>query len=276
MQATMKISAVQLNSGSDIDKNLETVAALVGACVERDRPHLIALPEYFSFLSGNPTAMQEAARVLGGIDIARYLGLLAKNNRVAIHAGSSLVEENGRVFNQSFVFNNEGEAVATYRKVHLFDTVLPGGTKMFESDFIARGDRSVTYDMGAFRFGCSICFDIRYPEHYSRLVDAGAKVLFVPSAFTHATGADHWEVLLRARAIETQCYVVAPAQVFTFSDGKYTSWGHSMIVDPWGAIVAQMSDEVGFMTTAVSQSVIDRVRARIPVQANRYWKNNNG
>lgn len=267
----MKISAIQLNSGGDIQLNLENVARLVSSCASSDSPDLIALPEYFSFLSGNPAEMQDAARNLGGMDIPGFLGSLARDNDVSIHAGSSLVEEDGKFFNQSFIYNQSGELIATYRKVHLFDTVLPGGKKMYESDFIDRGHQLTTYDKGDFRFGCSICFDIRYPEHYARLVKLGANVLLIPSAFTYATGAEHWEVLLRARAIESQCYVVAPAQVLSFSDGKYMSWGHSMIVDPWGTIVAQASEEVGYTTATISIATVDRVRKRIPVQANRYW-----
>lgn len=268
----MKISVVQMNSGNDIEKNLATTASLMERCASEDNAELVALPEFFSFLSGNPTEMAEAGKALLKLDMSKFLSGLAKRCNVAVHAGSSLIEEDGKLFNQSFAFDRQGRLLETYRKLHLFDIVLDNGAKMFESDFISRGDELKSYDYNSFNFGCSICFDVRYPELYARLVDKGADVLFCPAAFTYATGAEHWEVLLRARAIETQCYVVAPAQIFSFSAGKHTSWGHSMIIDPWGTIIAQASEEEGFTTATISRKIIDKVRARIPVQFNRYWR----
>jgi len=268
----MKIAIVQMNSGDDIASNLEKTARLALACVDQDRPDLIALPEYFSFIAASPDALRSGAKQLVTSEVEGFLAGLARELGVAIHAGSSLFLDGDKVFNQSQVFDREGNRIATYRKIHLFDTVLPGGKRLFESDTISRGEELALYEIAGMRFGCSICFDLRFPEHYARLVARGAKALFVPSAFTHATGADHWEVLLRARAIETQCYVVAPAQVFSFGGGQYASWGHAMIVDPWGTVIAQVSNQEGFATATLSNDFVEAVRARIPMERNRYWK----
>jgi len=268
----MKVSVIQMNSGEEIALNLDTAARLASECAEQDRPDLIALPEYFSFIAASPDALRRGAKQLLTSEVEGFLAGLARELGVAIRAGSSLLLDGDKVFNQSQVFDREGNRIATYRKIHLFDTVLPGGKRLFESDTISRGEELALYDIAGTRFGCSICFDLRFPEHYARLVARGAKALLVPSAFTHATGADHWEVLLRARAIETQCYVIAPAQVFSFGGGQYANWGHSMIVDPWGAVVAQVSNHEGFATATLSEDFVEAARARIPMERNRYWK----
>lgn len=267
----MKTSLIQMNSGSDIERNLNVAEKLISACCESDHPELVALPEFFSFLSGNPLEMREAGEVLTRMDIPAYLSRIAARNSVAIHAGSSLIVEGEKLFNQSITVNSEGDVIASYRKIHLFDIVLPDGKTMFESDFISRGTCLSSFELGGFNFGASICFDVRYPELYARLIERGANALLVPAAFTYATGSAHWEILLRARAIETQSYVLAPAQVFSFSDGKYANWGHSMIIDPWGSVVAQMSEAEGFVTANLSLDLVQQVRSKIPVPHNRYW-----
>ena len=268
----MKVSIVQMNSGDDITQNLALAQRLIGDCVRSERPDFVALPEYFSFISGVPAEMRAGAGRLAELDIPGFLAGLAREYSITLHGGTSLVLENGQLFNQSYVYDASGSLLCTYRKIHLFDTVMPNGVRMFESDIISRGNCLAAFNSGGFSFGCSICFDVRFPELYARLVEKGAQCLLVPSAFTFATGADHWEILLRARAIETQCYVLAPAQVFSFSDGKYVNWGHSMIIDPWGAVVAQISAQEGFASANLSASVIDNVRNRLPVQTNRFWK----
>src|SRR5512139_2792298 len=213
----MKVSVIQMNSSDDIARNLATAERLVDACVAADRPQLVALPEYFSCIAATPDAMRAGASRLAEHDIPGFLARLARRHGITVHAVSSLVLDGDRLYNESMVYDGD-TCLARYRKIHLFDTVLPNGARLFESDTVSRGDDIALYDSGGFRFGCSICFDIRFPELYARLVAAGAQVLLAPSAFTFATGADHWEVLLRARAIETQCYVLAPAQVFAFGD----------------------------------------------------------
>lgn len=272
----MRVSIIQMNSTDDVDRNLATVERLVSACVASDRPELIALPEYFSCLVASPDEMRAGARRLAERDVPRFLADLARRHRICVHGGSSLVLEGDRLYNESTIVSADGALLGTYRKIHLFDTTLPDGTRLFESDTICRGERTALFDCGDIRFGCSICFDLRFPELYARLAAQGAQCLLVPSAFTFPTGADHWEILLRARAIETQCYVMAPAQVFAFGGGKYACWGHAMIVDPWGAVVAQVSAQEGFASADLAPQLIAAVRRRLPVSDNRFWSAPNG
>lgn len=267
----MKISIVQLNSGDQIQKNLDRITELVTAAVSRDEPNLVVLPEYCTLLSMNPAKMREGGAAFASGEIARFFSELAKTLDVFIHAGSCLELHDDRLYNTAITFNPAGEQIAKYRKIHLFDSVLPNGQRMYESDIVTRGCELSTYPVGDVVVGTSICFDLRFPEMYQRLVNLGSQVLLVPSAFTFATGSAHWEVLLRARAIETQCYVVAPGQVFAFDDGKYACWGHSLVVDPWGAVVAQVSDQEGFTTTTIDTAFLESVRARIPMNANRWF-----
>ena len=267
----MKASVIQMNSSDDVARNVDTAARLVEACMNSDNPDMVALPEYFSCIAAGQEQMRAGAERVASHDIPGFLADMARRHGITVHAGSSLSLQDGRIFNESLVFGPDGECVARYRKIHLFDTVLPDGSRIFESDTVCRGDSISLYDCCGLRFGASICFDIRFPELYARLVARGAQVLLAPSAFTFATGADHWEILLRARAIETQCYMLAPAQIFSFGGGKYQNWGHSMIIDPWGTIVAQASMQEGFASAVLHPSLVSSVRARLPVATNRYW-----
>jgi nitrilase len=189
---------------------------------------------------------------------------LAKELGVTIHAGSIVEKHGNSFFNTTIVFGPDGSDIARYRKIHLFDVDVPGGASYRESDSVARGDSITTYKAGNVTVGCGICYDLRFPELFRALSDQGAEIIVLPAAFTLMTGKDHWEVLLRARAIETQCYIVAPAQIFSHGAGK-ACFGHSMIIDPWGQVIAMVPDEVGVATATIDLKRLASVRSKLPV-----------
>ena len=173
-------------------------------------------------------------------------------------------EGESRVFNTSVHLGSDGEVRATYRKIHLFDVELSDGTSLKESEKVAPGEEVVTTETAFGTLGLSICYDVRFPELYRKLVDRGAIALSVPAAFTLQTGKDHWHVLLQARAIESQSYVLAPAQ-YGKPYGNRLSYGHALICDPWGCVVAQCSGEgEGFVSAPIDRAVVDRYREQLP------------
>jgi predicted amidohydrolase len=173
-----------------------------------------------------------------------------------------------RPFNTALVLGPDGKQLASYRKIHLFDVALQDGTSLSESSGTSAGRALVTFDIGRFRIGLSICYDLRFPELYRGLVSQGANVLLVPAAFTLHTGKDHWHPLLRARAIESQAYVVAAAQWGKHPRGR-TTYGHSLVVDPWGTVVAEASDRVGVTCATLDLAYLEQVRAAVPCLGNR-------
>jgi predicted amidohydrolase len=261
----MKIAQIQMNTQEDKAINLKMAEELITAAVETERPDLITLPENFACLSGSPGDQQASGEPFPDGPTFRKMAGLAQRHRVIIHAGSCVEKDGGQFYNTTAVFGADGRVLARYRKIHLFDVVVPGGIRYLESQTVARGSEIVTYRAGDFVVGCSICYDIRFPEIYRKLRDAGSDIIMIPAAFTLQTGKDHWEVLVRARAIETQTYVLATAQVGTHAVGKKACWGHTMAVDPWGHIIAQASDRVGYITARLDKSYIAEVRQHIPV-----------
>lgn len=259
----MKITLVQMNSQADIERNMQVAAESVRRASEDDNADLVVLPEYFAFLDDDPIKRQESGAAFA--EIGQRLSEIARNNGVTLHAGSLVEPRDGRFYNTTLVFDASGSEIARYSKIHLFDVDSPDGTAHRESDFVTGGRDVVTYKVGPLTLGCAICYDIRFPELFRKLRDQGADVIVVPAAFTLATGKDHWEVLVRARAIETQTYILAPGQVDRFADGRRQSWGHSMVVDPWGHMIAQASDGVGTISARIDQNYIGKVRAAIPV-----------
>lgn len=259
----MKITLVQMNSQDDIEENMKVVAEGVRRASADDNADLVVLPEYFAYLDDDPIRRQASGAAFA--EIAQRLSELARRHGVALHAGSLVEPRHERFYNTTLVFDASGAEIARYSKIHLFDVDSPDGTAHRESDFVTGGRDVVTYKIGALTIGCAICYDIRFPELFRKLRDQGADIIMVPAAFTLATGKDHWEVLVRARAIETQTYIVAPGQVDRFADGRRQSWGHSMVVDPWGHLIAQASDGVGTISARIDQSYIAKVRAAIPV-----------
>jgi deaminated glutathione amidase len=235
--ATMTVAAVQMSSGSDVAANLASAEALIDEATGRGATY-VQLPEYFNFL-GPAARYGEVAEAIPG-PTTRHFGEIARARGVTIHLGSMLERSPGHAkpFNTSVILDARGEVAAAYRKVHLFDVDVPDEINFRESDAIAAGDELVVVPLEGLQLGLSVCFDLRFAELYRTLAQGGATVLAIPSAFNARTGAVHWEVLVRARAIENHAYVVAAAQVGTTTEGIAT-YGHALIVGPWGEVLAQ-------------------------------------
>ena len=273
----MKISVIQTNSVHDKARNIGQVKTLIEAAVAADRPDVVVLPEVWNYRGGSTADKLANADEIPGGAAYEALQMLARTHKVWVHGGS-LVEKipgGAQVYNTTCVFNREGREVARYRKIHMFDITAPDGTPYNESASVKAGDEVVLYDLEGLKVGCSICYDMRFAELYITLAQRGADVIMVPASFTLQTGKDHWDLLLRARAVETQCYVVAPGQYGPYVDGKggtRLSYGHSLIADPWGHIVAKVSDGIGFASANIDPAQIKRVRQLIPMNAHRRLK----
>ena len=272
----MRISVIQMNQGSDKAANLAAAERLIEAAVAADRPGLVSLPETWTNLGGGRDSRRAAAEVLpapGGSGGPAYelLRGLARRHGIHVHGGS-LIEDGGeKLFNTTLVFDPAGQEIARYRKIHLFDITGPDGTGYRESALYGAGDALVLFEAGGIRFGCTICYDIRFPEHYLALRRAGAEAILVPSNFTLQTGKDHWDVLLRARAIETQCWIIAAASYGQYEErgAQRSVYGHSLIVDPWGHVLAKASDGTGWASARLDPSLLARVRRDMPVLEHR-------
>jgi len=256
-----------MNSRENKAENLEQARRLIETAVTEDRPDMIVLPEMFTCLANEDTERRKAAEQVPGGDAWTMLRDLAARHRVIIHGGSILEQTDGdKIFNTTCVFDRDGREIAQYRKIHLFDVETPDGKSYRESNTFARGTDVVTYQAEGHRVGASICYDLRFPELYQELVRRGSEIIMVPAAFTTQTGKDHWEILLRARAIETGSYVIAAAQCGAYAGDTRLSYGHSMIVNPWGHIVAQAPDKVGIVSAQLDFAYQREVRQMIPVQ----------
>jgi predicted amidohydrolase len=266
----MRAAAIQLNSTADKGRNLESAERLVRAAAA-DGADLVVLPEKWNVL-GDAEVLREGAEPLGGPTLSAA-GSWARELGIHLVAGSipERVEGNQKLFNTSALIGPDGEPHARYRKIHMFDVDV-GGVAYRESENEEPGDEIVAAALGdslpGVTLGMTVCYDLRFPELYRILAVRGATVLTVPSAFTFETGKDHWEILLRARAIENQAFVVAPNQVGE-APPHYRSYGHSMIVDPWGVVLAEAADGECFVAADLDLQVEDRVRAKLPSLANR-------
>ena len=269
---TLRVAAVQLQSQDDVAQNLDECRRLVGAA-GKDGAKLVVLPENFGYFGADETKHRIAERLEGPRGpIQTALSEMARSAQVFLVAGGfpEASTDSTRPFNSALVFRPDGALLDRYRKIHLFDVALQDGTSLSESSGTTGGaaDALVCFDIGGFRVGLSICYDLRFPELYRALVSRGANVLLVPAAFTSHTGKDHWHPLLRARAIESQAYVIAAAQWGKHPRGR-TTYGHSLVVDPWGAVIAEASDQVGFVSATLDLAYLARVRAAIPCLNNR-------
>ncbi len=263
-------ACIQLRSTSDVRRNLRTAEALIRRAAGYGAA-LIATPEATTYLGPHERKVALAEPVDGPTH--RRLGDLAAELGVHLLIGSGAepaAGEGGRCHNTSMLFGPDGGLIASYRKLHLFDVDVPGGVRFSESATCAPGDRIVVAETTLGRLGLSICYDLRFPELYRQLVERGAELIAVPSAFTLMTGKDHWHALLRARAIEAQCYVLAPGQWGAHDDGGLRrSYGHSLIVDPWGTVVAQCSDGEGLCLAEIDLERVREVRRGIPLREHR-------
>jgi predicted amidohydrolase len=266
----MRAAICQLNAGvDDVDANVANAERLVGEAADGGAD-LAVLPELFAYY-GSQRRMREVAEPLGG-PITGRLAALARERSIWVLGGSVCEAVEGRVYNTSFLFDRDGEAVARYRKIHLYDAELPGQRPIRESALFASGEEVVTRDVDGLRLGMSICYDLRFPELYRGLMTSGAVIVAVPSAFQAITGAAHWETLLRARAIEEQCYVLAAAQWGPWGppEAGHRTYGNAMIVDPWGAIVVRAPDEGdGVWFAELDPDEVRAVRTRLPALSHR-------
>jgi len=265
----MRVTLVQNNPQNNSEESLKTIREIVLRAAEAGTD-FIALPEYYAFMGSTIEEHRDAGRQFDQIN--ETMANLAREAGVAIHAGSLAEFRNGKTYNTTVVHGTDGAEIARYSKMHMFDIELPNGDVIRESDIICRGDKVVSYDLNGWRIGCTICYDLRFPELFRALRDQGADLILVPSAFMLDTGRDHWEVLLRARAIETGCYVAAPAQVFSHANGHRTCFGHSLAADPWGHVIAQASDRVGSVTAELDKAYMETVRMRVPVHNHHVLK----
>lgn len=262
----MLVAAVQMNVGDCKEENLSLALRLIDEAASRGA-QLLVLPEYVTY-RGPESRYAEVAETIPG-PTSRLLAAKAREHGMFIHGGS-LIEpgpREGRYYNASYLLDPTGSVHAVYRKVHLFDVDVAGEVEKRESEFIAPGDVLVAAELPEFVLGMSICFDLRFPEVYRALAGTGALVMAVPAAFAQATGRAHWEILLRARAIENHAYVVAAAQWGVC--GGSPMHGHSMIVDPWGAVLTEALDGDVVIIAQVDGDEAERRRDQVPVLANR-------
>jgi predicted amidohydrolase len=258
-------AAIQMASGADRDANLARAETLVRDAAALGA-RLAVLPEVFAWRGSRADEAGIAETIPG--PTADRLADLARRLGVWLCAGSLLERggDEGRAYNTSCLFDPRGALVAVYRKIHLFDVELPGAVSVRESATRAPGADVVTAETELGVLGLSVCYDLRFPELYRRLVRRGAEVLLVPSAFTFPTGAAHWEVLCRARAIENQCWLIAPDQAGTSPHG-FRDWGDSLIVDPWGRVRARGGEGDGVVLAEIDRGYLARVRTELPCLA---------
>lgn len=262
-------AVLQLNSGADAAANWSAAAGLVRRAAGYGA-RLVATPENTNFLGLHADKVRRAEPLEG--PTCRRFAALAAECRVHLLLGSfnERSPDPERCFNTSVLFGPDGARLGVYRKVHLFDVALANGYAFAESDTVRAGDAAVAVETPLACLGLSICYDLRFPELYRVLVDRGAQVLCVPSAFTLATGRDHWEPLLRARAIENQCYLLAPAQWGRHDDqGLRESYGHAAIVDPWGQVLATAADGPGLALAEIDLARVAAARTRVPSLTHR-------
>jgi nitrilase len=268
----MLAACIQLTSRNDVDANLATCARLLRQARQRGA-ELAVLPENFAFMGmkeHDKFAVAESLNDAPGKIQSALLALARETGLWIIGGGlpERVEQEAGFVHNTLIACSPAGDLAARYRKVHLFDVDIPGGAQFKESGSVAPGTDAVTLETPWGKIGLTICYDLRFPELYRRLTRAGARILVVPAAFTLHTGKDHWKPLLQARAIENQCFVLAPGQYGKAFEGR-VSWGHSMIIDPWGTVLAEAPDRECAILAELDFEHQDKIRRELPVLAHQ-------
>jgi predicted amidohydrolase len=265
----MRVAAIQMVSAIAREANLARAHDLLAEAAAAGA-ELAVLPEYFCMMGARDTDKLGLRETAGAGTVQGFLADAAREFGLWIVGGTLPIESTDaeHVFNSSLAFSPEGQCVARYDKIHLF--FFDNGTERYdERRVIAPGHEPVVFELPSrdghsWRVGMSVCYDLRFPELYRALAKQGADLMLVPSAFTRTTGAAHWEVLLRARAIENLAWVVAPAQGGTHENGRHT-WGQSLVVDPWGTVVAQQASEEGVVLFDIDAAQVARTRAQLPV-----------
>ncbi|MCP5004650.1 MAG: carbon-nitrogen hydrolase family protein [Planctomycetes bacterium] len=257
-----KVAAIQFCASEDKKENLALISRFIHSATERE-VDIVVLPEVFN-CCGRTEVMLENAEQIPGYT-TDFLSDMAKRTGISIVCGSIFEKaEKNKAFNTSVIVGSDGEILAKYRKIHLFDVDIRGRVRHKESDHVTGGDEIVSLKMDNFDAGLVICYDLRFCEIFRTLALRGAKIMFLPAAFTLATGKYHWEPLIKARAIENQVFIVAANQIGT-SPNDITCYGKSMIVDPWGRVLAKAADNENIISAEIDFSVLDTVRTEIPV-----------
>lgn len=266
------VAALQMSSGPNVGANLIEAARLIDQAADAGAG-LIVLPENFSSMPLKEEDRLEIAESDGQGAVQDFLSSKARQHRAWIVGGTipMLADENGKTRASSLLFNDRGDRVARYDKIHLFDVELENGEQYNESGYIEAGSQIVVADTPFGRMGLSVCYDLRFPELYRSLLDQGAEILAVPSAFTEITGRAHWEILVRARAVENLAYVIAPGQGGYHVNGRET-YGDSMIVDPWGQILDRLPRGSGVVLAELNRKRLEAVRTSLPSIYHRQLK----
>ena len=262
----MKFTAacIQLNSQNHMDENIQSACRLIREAAEKGAD-LIATPENVEFISKNEEDLFASVQPEENHPALTAFCKLAQELEKFLLIGSLSVKltDQRKIANRSFLINNNGEIIAKYDKIHLFDTSVTGGETHKESDRVVPGDKAVVAETPWGNLGMTICYDVRFPHLYRTLAQNGAGIITVPAAFTKFTGEAHWHVLLRARAIETGCYIIAPAQTGEHPSGRKT-FGHSLIIDPWGKILADGGKETGVSMAEIDMEKVTSIRKQMP------------
>jgi deaminated glutathione amidase len=267
MADAFRLACVQVNAGNEIGPNLDTASQLTRQAVA-EGADFISLPECVALLEPDRAALLRKSSTAADHAALKRFSELAGELGKWIHVGSlAVLSEDGRVANRTFLIDPRGSVTATYDKIHMFDVDLDGGESYRESNTYQPGDAAVMADLPWGAAGLTICYDVRFPALYTHLANSGAHFIGVPSAFTRKTGQAHWHVLLRARAIETGCWVFAAAQCGDHAGGRQT-YGHSLIVDPWGEIVAEAGTEPGIIVADIDPDRVAEARRSVPALSN--------
>jgi predicted amidohydrolase len=262
----LAVALVQLDATADVDANIQRAVDLTDRAAA-DGARFIVLPEYLQY-RGDDEGFRASARPIPGPFTDAFAAVaLRRSAWILLGSLAEASDDPRRPWNTSALLAPDGSIAATYRKIHLFDVAVDAGPVDTESARVTPGDVATCAEVDGIRVGLSVCYDLRFPELYRTLALAGAEVLVVPSNFTERTGRDHWEVLLRARAIENGAWVLAPGQAG--GPPGQPAYGHSMVIDPWGTVVAQASDGVGIVHAMIDTDRVAAVRRQIPALANR-------
>ena len=266
----MRVAVIQTVMGLSPAETVPAAEAAMEAAMQAaEKPDFLILPEYFSYYGLDQKSAAALAQPLPETPAFRMAQAFARRHRVSVQAGTILakVEKDERVENVSVVFGRDGEVLAQYRKVHLFDMEDVGNGPFRESDYIKPGNEIVTWQFEGVTFGTAICFDVRFPEQFRALRLKGAEIITLPAAYTMVTGAAHWELLARARAVESQCHVIAcglGGSVLVQGEEK-SSYGHSVIVDTWGTVLAKAGNGAAILAATLDMAQVQKVRKAIPL-----------
>jgi deaminated glutathione amidase len=264
---TLRVGLVQLRSGREPAANLDSAAALIREAA-REGARYVQTPEVTNIMELDRKVLFEKLQEEGNDATLAALRQLARELGITLHIGSlALKVSDAKAVNRGFVIDPDGEITGRYDKIHMFDVDLGNGESYRESNAYRPGERAVLTDVDGIRLGMTICYDLRFPSLYRALAEGGAKVLTVPSAFTRPTGEAHWHILLRARAIENGAYVLAAAQGGRHENGRDT-YGHSLVVDPWGRVIAEGGTDPGVILAEIDMAEVAAARARVPSLTN--------